>query len=148
MKTRTFVSILILVFAVLVIVGGCASYSVDRQSPMEEVIEKQTQAVDEENIFIVNNLQKGGYILYLRHTKTIWDQKDQEPFDFDDCSKQRNLSDEGREQARAIGEAIETLSIPVGEVQSSPFCRTKETAKLAFGKYSVSNMISARAMLR
>ena len=136
----TFRLICIFVISIMALVFiSCASYPVDRQSPMEEVIEKQTQAVDKENRIIVNNLQKGGYILYLRHTKTIWDEKDVEPYDFDDCSKQRNLSDEGREQARAIGEAIEALGIPIGEIQSSPFCRTKETAMLAFGRFSVSN---------
>jgi hypothetical protein len=53
---------------------------------------------------------------------------------FEDCAKQRNLTDKGRNEARAIGAAIRELRIPVDRVLASPFCRTVETAMLAFGK--------------
>jgi len=53
---------------------------------------------------------------------------------FEDCSKQRNLTDKGRNEARAIGAAIRELQIPIDKVLASPFCRTVETAMLAFGK--------------
>jgi hypothetical protein len=53
---------------------------------------------------------------------------------FEDCTKQRNLTDKGRGEARAIGAAIRELGIPVGRVLASPFCRTVETAMLAFGR--------------
>jgi phosphohistidine phosphatase SixA len=53
---------------------------------------------------------------------------------FEDCAKQRNLTDKGRDEARAIGAAIRELRIPVERVLASPFCRTVETAMLAFGK--------------
>jgi broad specificity phosphatase PhoE len=51
-----------------------------------------------------------------------------------DCSTQRNLSDAGRLQARRIGEALrERLgALRVGEIWASPWCRTLETARLAF----------------
>ena len=50
-----------------------------------------------------------------------------------DCTPQRNLSEEGREQARQIGRDVEALGVPVDEVLASPLCRTTETAELAFG---------------
>jgi hypothetical protein len=53
---------------------------------------------------------------------------------FEDCTKQRNLTDKGRGEARAIGAAIRELRIPIGRVLASPFCRTVETAMLAFGR--------------
>jgi broad specificity phosphatase PhoE len=52
----------------------------------------------------------------------------------DDCSTQRNLDDNGRAQARRIGEAFRRRGIAVGAVLSSPRCRCLDTARLAFGK--------------
>ena len=52
---------------------------------------------------------------------------------FDDCATQRQLSDKGRANSRAIGEAIRALDVPIGSVLASPLCRTVETAMLAFG---------------
>jgi phosphohistidine phosphatase SixA len=49
-----------------------------------------------------------------------------------DCSTQRNLDARGREQARRIGEAFRARGIRVGAVLSSQWCRTMETAELAF----------------
>jgi phosphohistidine phosphatase SixA len=42
----------------------------------------------------------------------------------------RQLAEAGRAQAQAIGEALRTLQIPVGQVLASPYCRTVETAEL------------------
>jgi phosphohistidine phosphatase SixA len=47
-----------------------------------------------------------------------------------DCSTQRNLSDAGREEARAIGERLRVAGIKIDRVLSSEWCRTTETAKL------------------
>ena len=49
----------------------------------------------------------------------------------EDCTTQRNLSERGH--ARALGETIHALGIPIGTVLASPRCRTVETAMLAFG---------------
>jgi hypothetical protein len=87
---------------------------------------------------IVRRLQAGGYVLYLRHTSTDFSQNDSRMTSFEDCSTQRNLTDRGREEARALGEHVRRLKIPVGEVLASPFCRTMETARLAFGKATAS----------
>ncbi|HZH45469.1 MAG TPA: histidine phosphatase family protein [Roseococcus sp.] len=49
-----------------------------------------------------------------------------------DCATQRNLDDTGRDQARRIGEAIRAAEVSVGAVLTSAWCRTRETAELAF----------------
>ncbi len=73
-------------------------------------------------------------VIFLRHARTEPDQKDTDPSDVQECSRQRNLSAAGQEQAVAIGEEFRRRGIKVGEVVASPFCRTRDTAELAFGK--------------
>ena len=82
---------------------------------------------------LLAGLRGGGFVVYFRHTDTDWSQRDARTGNFEDCASQRNLSDKGREHARAIGEAIRALGIPIGAVLASPLCRTMETATLAFG---------------
>jgi broad specificity phosphatase PhoE len=55
-------------------------------------------------------------------------------FTLEDCSTQRNLSEEGRAQARRLGQALAEREVPIGEVLASPWCRCLETARLAFGR--------------
>jgi len=90
---------------------------------------------------LLDALRRGGYVLYIRHTSTDFGQNDEGMTSFDDCTKQRNLTDQGRAEARAIGAAIAKLRIPIGEVLASPFCRTVETAKLVFGHATISNAV-------
>ncbi|MEP7300165.1 MAG: histidine phosphatase family protein [Caldimonas sp.] len=47
-----------------------------------------------------------------------------------DCRTQRNLSDAGRAQARALGERLRAERIAIARVLTSPWCRTVETATL------------------
>ncbi len=82
----------------------------------------------------VDALRSGGYVLYFRHAATDMSKNDAGMTSFDDCPTQRNLVDRGRDDARAIGAAIRALGIPIGKVRASPFCRTVETAELAFGR--------------
>lgn len=51
-------------------------------------------------------------------------------FRLGDCSTQRNLSAEGREQARDIGRELRRNRVPVDEVRSSRWCRARDTARL------------------
>ncbi|PZU99866.1 MAG: hypothetical protein DCE90_00800 [Pseudanabaena sp.] len=82
---------------------------------------------------LANDLRKGGYVIFFRHTTTDRTQKDLN-LNFENCANQRNLNQKGREEAQAIGIAFKRLKIPVGTVLASPFCRTLETAQIAFGK--------------
>ncbi len=88
------------------------------------------------------DLRQGGYVLYMRHASTDFGQNDSRMRSYEDCASQRNLTDKGRGEARAVGEHVRRLRIPVGPVLASPFCRTLETARLAFG--SAERMLEAR----
>ena len=88
---------------------------------------------------LVSKLRHGGYVLFLRHASTDFSQNDERMTSFDDCTTQRNLTDKGRDEARALGAEIKRLAIPIGPVYASPFCRTRETAQLAFGRYDRTN---------
>ena len=79
---------------------------------------------------LLPELRKGGYVLFIRHPKTNPDQADTDPLHLDNIKAQRQLSDEGRKQAKALGEAFRALKIPVGKILSSKFYRAQEAAKL------------------
>lgn len=83
---------------------------------------------------LIKQLREGGYVLYMRHTSTDFSKNDSKMTSYDDCANQRNLTDKGRAEARAVGAHIKRLHIPVGIVLASPLCRTMETARLAFGQ--------------
>jgi Histidine phosphatase superfamily (branch 1) len=86
---------------------------------------------------LLQALRGGGLILYFRHTSTDFGQNDDAMSGYEDCARQRNLTDGGRDEARRIGVAIKRLDIPIGDVLASPFCRTRETAQLIFGRATV-----------
>jgi hypothetical protein len=88
---------------------------------------------------LVAELRKGGYVLYLRHTSTDFSRDDSKSSSYEDCANQRPLLDRGRDEARAIAGHLRRLGIPIGRVYASPFCRTVETALLAFGKAEKTN---------
>ena len=79
-------------------------------------------------------LRDGGLVIYFRHAATDFGQNDDQMSGYEDCVRQRNLTDAGRGEARRIGAEIKRLDLPVGEVLASPFCRTMETAQLIFGR--------------
>ncbi len=82
----------------------------------------------------VRTLRAGGNVIAFRHAITDQSHQDEATFRYDQCARQRNLSAAGRAQARAIGRAFRRLQIPIGGVLASPYCRTRETARLAFGR--------------
>jgi phosphohistidine phosphatase SixA len=84
---------------------------------------------------LVQSLREGGLVLVFRHA--ISDQTTDRQEFLRSCDLQRNLSAAGREQARAIGEAVRALRVPIGDVRSSPMCRTRDTAQLAFGEVTL-----------
>lgn len=88
---------------------------------------------------VLEELRHGGLIIYFRHGATDQTGPKDEEADMSRCETQRNLSGEGRSQAAQIGKDFRALGIPVGTVTTSPFCRAKDTAKLAFGRFTVNN---------
>ena len=69
-----------------------------------------------------------GYVLLIRHALAPGF-GDPQNFDLNDCSTQRNLDGEGREQAFRIGEKIKAARIKFSKIYSSQWCRCLETAK-------------------
>lgn len=84
---------------------------------------------------LLEELSKGGYVIYMRHTKTEKDQKDSDVSDLSNCATQRNLSDEGRSQAKMIGDGLERHGVKVDKVLSSPYCRAVDTADIMYGRH-------------
>lgn len=84
---------------------------------------------------LVGELRGGGFVIYIRHASTILGSGDEQNESLDRCETQRNLSDKGRSDALQIGKSLRGLGIPVGPVLSSPYCRARDTAALAFGHY-------------
>ncbi len=72
---------------------------------------------------------QSAYVLLMRHTLAPGT-GDPANFRLGDCSTQRNLSAEGRDQARRTGEALRQRGVAVQRVLSSEWCRCVETAKL------------------
>lgn len=81
-----------------------------------------------------SELKNGGHVVLMRHAITTPGAGDPPAMRLDDCSTQRNLTDEGRQHARRIGDAFRVRGIVVGRVLSSPWCRCLETARLAFDR--------------
>jgi phosphohistidine phosphatase SixA len=88
---------------------------------------------------VVGRLETGGSVLLFRHAAT--DTSIEGKVDLSDCSTQRNLSLIGQSQAQKVREAIEGLSIPIGQVLASPYCRTRETAEIAFGHVELTDAL-------
>jgi phosphohistidine phosphatase SixA len=80
---------------------------------------------------LIESLRSGGYVILVRHGATFSDRADTDPFNLDNIGKQRNLNEEGKELAKAFGDAIRRVGIPAGEVYTSNFNRAFETAVLA-----------------
>jgi phosphohistidine phosphatase SixA len=81
----------------------------------------------------VERLREGGAVVVMRHARApgVGDPPD---FRLNDCATQRNLSEEGREQAKRIGLRLRAENVRIGRVLSSRWCRALDTARLAFGE--------------
>ena len=83
---------------------------------------------------IIESLKEGGKIIFIRHAYAPGG-GDPQNFNINDCSTQRNLSDEGINQSKLIGKFFKTKKIKIDKVLSSQWCRCKDTAKYAFKNY-------------
>jgi phosphohistidine phosphatase SixA len=80
---------------------------------------------------LVRALQKGGFVIVMRHTSSPRDVPDKKTANPDNVKPERQLDEEGRTTATAMGKALRDLKIPVGEVFTSPTYRALETVKYA-----------------
>lgn len=80
---------------------------------------------------LVMTLRTGGYVILMRHASSPRAPPDPAHADADNVQHERQLDGVGRASARAMGEALRRLHIPVGQVLSSPTYRALETVRLA-----------------
>lgn len=73
--------------------------------------------------------EESGLVVLMRHAIAPGG-GDPPGFTLGKCSTQRNLSAEGRSQARSIGRVFKEERVPVAAVLSSRWCRAVDTAKL------------------
>jgi len=91
---------------------------------------------------LLNQLEEGEKLIFIRHAYAPGS-GDPSNFNLNDCSTQRNLSKEGREQSKYIGEFFRENNIKIDKVLSSEWCRCKETAKIAFEDFSTNSFLNS-----
>lgn len=86
---------------------------------------------------LVERLRAGGLVMFFRHADTAGMPCDS-LYRLGQREGQRNISEAGRAQSRALGAAIAELNIPVARpVLAGPVFRARDTAELAFGAEAV-----------
>lgn len=124
---------LLILFLALLGVGPLAAEPLvpEPEDTEEEAEEPARPPID---AALLARLRQGGYLIFFRHGLTPnYADPGGDPA-LGNCATQRNLSKEGIEQAKALGEAFRALEIPIGILRSSPYCRCMDTAWLAFGR--------------
>ena len=91
---------------------------------------------------ILESLKEGGKIIFIRHAYAPGG-GDPQNFNINDCSTQRNLSNEGINQSKLIGEFFKTNKIKIDKVLSSEWCRCKDTAKFAFNDFETFDALNS-----
>lgn len=94
-------------------------------------------------------LAEGGKVVLMRHSSVKKGREAGNSLIRDpSCREERNLSDEGQHEAKVIGERFRKYNIAVEEVRYSPYCRTAETARIAFGKGTAADFLSLLEVLQ
>lgn len=80
---------------------------------------------------LVNALRSGGYVIVMRHASSPGLRPNADEANADNVRRERQLDEDGRVTARAMGDALRSLRIPIGQVLSSPTYRAQETLRMA-----------------
>ncbi|HEY2843735.1 MAG TPA: histidine phosphatase family protein, partial [Bryobacteraceae bacterium] len=80
---------------------------------------------------LVNALRQGGYVIVMRHASSPREVPDAKSANPDNPKPERQLDQEGRASATALGKALRDLKIPLGSVFTSPTYRAIETIRYA-----------------
>ena len=91
---------------------------------------------------LINKLEEGEKLIFIRHAYAPGS-GDPNNFSLNDCSTQRNLSQDGKKQAQHIGEFFKKNKIRIDKVLSSEWCRCKETAKIAFKDFTTKSFLNS-----
>ena len=87
-----------------------------------------------------STLKAGGKVVLMRHAAI--ERGSGRPLHLmPGCDSEMRLSTAGQRQAEAVGKAFRQRKIPVGNVLASPYCRTMETARVAFGSAKPSTVL-------
>lgn len=75
-------------------------------------------------------LRGDGHVALIRHASAPGPAGDPADYKLDNCTTQRNLSEQGSAEARALGERFRLQRVNVGKIVSSQWCRCRQTAEL------------------
>ena len=88
-------------------------------------------------------LAQGGHVILVRHAAISNHAKALALDPNGNCANEENLSDQGRAQATRLKSMLDRAGVKFDLVLSSPYCRAKETAHLAFGRAAVDTNLTA-----
>tara|TARA_B100000989_G_C19366390_1_gene395470 strand:+ start:27 stop:587 length:561 start_codon:yes stop_codon:yes gene_type:complete len=91
---------------------------------------------------LINQLEEGEKLIFIRHAYAPGS-GDPNNFNLNNCSTQRNLNQDGKKQAKYIGEFFKKNEIKIDKVLSSEWCRCKETAKIAFQDFATKSFLNS-----
>lgn len=95
-----------------------------------------------------SELKGGGKVVLMRHAPVERGADRGNPLLRDpSCRGERNLSSQGKLDAAEVGRRFREHGVPVAQVLHSPFCRTTETAKRAFGTAAAAEYLSLLEIL-
>ncbi len=138
-----------------------AAYLYEKRNKIKGFFKPKTNSNNSENvnyesseadIYWAKEILNGGYILHFRHAERdkwidvqMYDalESDMHQNGLDESRYAENdyfgkavcLNERGKVQAKAIGEHIDYIGLPIGNVVSSVSCRARQTAELAFGGF-------------
>ena len=87
-------------------------------------------------------LSEGGKLIFIRHAYAPGS-GDPDNFDLSNCASQRNLNQEGIDQAKSINKFFLKKDMNSNSVLSSEWCRCKQTAKYAFKNYKTKRFLNS-----
>jgi len=101
-----------------------------------------TTLVANSNDDLQNLLSEGGKLIFIRHAYAPGS-GDPDNFDLFNCDSQRNLNQEGIDQAMEINKFFSKNPMNSNLVLSSEWCRCKQTAKYAFKNYRTKSFLNS-----
>ena len=103
----------------------------------------QVSLANESNADLWQALKQGGKVVLMRHAPVIQSEQAGNPLIRDvSCQQERNLSDEGKKRAHILGAKFKAHRIEIEAVLNSPYCRTHDTALIAFGQTNAIQQLS------
>ena len=101
-----------------------------------------TTLVANSNEDLQNLISEGGKLIFIRYAYAPGS-GDPDNFDLSNCASQRNLNQEGIDQAKNIKKFFLENRMDNNLVLSSEWCRCKQTAKYAFKNYTTKSFLNS-----